>query len=97
MKKYFPLIPLFYYKFGLSKPDVSSVREKSILLTKYKVSRYKVTRQNRKDNQDINNNIIQEANSEGELWKITNDVINLKTKTQLNFKSMVKKLKTKKQ
>ena len=58
---------------------------------------HKVTRQNRKDNQDFNNNIIQEANSEGELWKITNDVINLKTITQLNFKSMVKKLKTKKQ
>ena len=58
---------------------------------------HKVTRRNRKDNQDFNNNIIQEANSEGELWKITNDVINLKTITQLNFKSMVKKLKTKKQ
>ena len=46
-----------------------------MLNQKYRVLRNKVTSQIRKDNLDFNNNKIKEAKSEGELWRIANDVI----------------------
>ena len=49
------------------------------LLAKYKKLRNKVTQNIRKDNYDHNNNIIEKATSEGELWKITNEVIKPKS------------------
>ena len=53
----------------------SDKKEKEVLNQKYRVLRNKVTSQIRKDNLDFNNNKIKEAKSEGELWRIANDVI----------------------
>ena len=57
----------------------SKDNEKIILNNKYKLLRNKVTCQIRKENQDFNNNRINEAKSEGELWKVANDVIKPKS------------------
>ena len=74
------------YKFGISdetkkvmhERDVirrristaNSVSEKAILQAKYKALRNKVTRNIRQENIDFNNNRVNEAGSEAELWKI---------------------------
>ena len=52
--------------------------EKAVLLQKYRVLRDKVTAQIRKENIDFNNNRIEAADNEGELWKVTNEVLNPK-------------------
>ena len=51
--------------------------EKSILHSKYKALR-KVTRNIRQENVDFNNNRVNEANNESDLWKIANEVTNPK-------------------
>ena len=50
--------------------------EKRVLLQQYKTLRNKVTYQIRKENIDHNNNRIEEAKNESELWKVANDVLN---------------------
>ena len=54
----------------------ATAQEKGVLLRQYKALRNRVTSKIRKDNIDYNNNRIEEANNEKELWNITNDVIN---------------------
>ena len=54
----------------------ASAQEKGVLLKQYKALRNTVTNKIRKENIDYNNNRIEEANNEKELWNITNDVIN---------------------
>ena len=49
--------------------------EKVVLNQKYKALRNQVNNLIRKENQEFNNKRITEANSEGELWKIANDVV----------------------
>ena len=44
-----------------------------------------VTCQIRKENQDFNNNRINEAKSEGELWKIANDVVKPKSNESIKL------------
>ena len=51
-------------------------REREVLLKQYKVLRNKVTSQIRKENIDFNNNRIDKASNERELWNIANDVLN---------------------
>ena len=53
-----------------------------ILQTKYKTLRNKVTSGIRKENIDFNNNRVNEANNESELWKIVNEVSNPKKENQ---------------
>ena len=50
--------------------------EKVVLLQKYRTLRNKVTSQIRRENIDFNNNRIEAADNEGELWKVTNEVLN---------------------
>ena len=57
-------------------------QEKVTLLNQYKVLRNKVTSQLRKENVDYNNNRIEEANNERELWKIANEVLQPKKETE---------------
>ena len=59
-----------------SKIGSAEGREKGVLIKQYKLQRNKVTAQIRKENVEYNNNRIEEATNEGELWKIANDVIN---------------------
>ena len=54
----------------------ASTKEKQTLNKQYKALRNRVTSQIRKENIDFNNNRIENANSEGELWKIANEVMN---------------------
>ena len=90
------------YKFGLSDKTKELMRirdhtrnqiknstnqEKQILLIKYRKLRNSVTQQIRKDNYDHNNNRVENAKSESELWKITNEVV--KPKTNRTIKLMV--------
>ena len=56
----------------------ASTKEKPTLQKQYKALRNKVTNQIRKENIDFNNNRIENANNEGELWKIANEVMNPK-------------------
>ena len=58
--------------------NVNSVSEKAILHAKYKAPRNKVTRNIRQEN-IFNNNRVNKAESEAELWKIAKDVTNPKT------------------
>ena len=86
------------YKFGLSEKTKELMRardltrnkiktcngtEKETLNKKYITLRNKVTSQIRKDNLHFNNNKINEAKSEGELWRIANNVI--KPTNQMNL------------
>ena len=50
--------------------------EKVVLLQKYRTLRNKVTAQIRRENIDFNNNRIEATDNEGELWKVTNEVLN---------------------
>ena len=50
--------------------NVNSVSEKAILHAKYKALRNKVTRNIRQESIDFNNNRVNKAESETELWKI---------------------------
>ena len=50
--------------------------EKVVLLQKYRTLRNKVTAQIRRENIDFNNKRIEAADNEGELWKVTNEVLN---------------------
>ena len=65
----------------------STNQEKKILLIKYKKLRNSVTQQIRQDNYDHNNNRVENAKSEAELWKITNEVV--KPKMNNTIKLMV--------
>ena len=81
------------YRFGLSdntkklmhdrdctrgKIKNASSDEKKILHSKYKALRNKVTRNIREENIDFNNNRVNMAKNESELWKIANEVTNPK-------------------
>ena len=57
---------------------------KNVLLNQYKILRNKVTSQIRKENIDFNNNRIEEAKNERELWNITNEVLNPRKETDWN-------------
>ena len=52
--------------------------EKTVLQNQYKILRNRVTAQIRKENVEQNNTRIKEASSEGELWKVANEVLNPK-------------------
>ena len=54
----------------------ASPLEKQTLQKQYKALRNRVTSQIRKENIDFNNNRIEKASNEGELWKIANEVMN---------------------
>ena len=58
--------------------SANSTSEKVLLHAKYKALRNKVTRNIRQENIDFNNNRVNKAESEAELWKIANDVTNPK-------------------
>ena len=49
--------------------------EKAVLMKKYKSLRNAVTNLIRKENIEHNNNRVEEAKNEAELWKIANEVI----------------------
>ena len=82
------------YRFGLSEKvkDLMSKRditrkqicqasnsEKAVLMKKYKSLRNAVTNLIRKENIEHNNNRVEEAKNEAELWKIANEVNNPKS------------------
>ena len=56
----------------------ASVQQKGVLLQQYKAFRNKVTSKIRKENVDFNNNRIEKAANERELWQVANDVLNPK-------------------
>ena len=56
----------------------ASGQNKTVLMQQYKSLRNKVTSQIRKETIDYNNNRIEEANNEKELWRVANEVINPK-------------------
>ena len=60
-------------------------QERAALLTQYKVLRNKVTSQIRKENVDYNNNRIDEAKNEGELWKVAKEVLNPRKETEMKM------------
>jgi exonuclease III len=62
----------------------ASTKEKGILLQQYKTLRNQVTSKIRKENTDYNNNRIEEATNEKELWSIANDVLNPRKDTEWN-------------
>ena len=74
----------------LVRNKISSCKgnEKVVLNQKYKALRNQVNNLIRKENQEFNNKRITEANSEGELWKIANDVVKPKTNIFLIYKSI---------
>ena len=59
--------------------------EKQVLVQQYKTLRNKVTGKIRKENIDYNNNRIEEANNERELWNVANDVLNPKKENDWNL------------
>ena len=59
--------------------------EKQVWLQQYKTLRNKVTAKIRKENIDHNNNRIEEANNEKELWNVANDVLNPKKANNWNI------------
>ena len=63
--------------------------EKVVLNQKYKALRNQVNNLIRKENQEFNNKRITEANSEGELWKIANDVVKPKTNVSVLKRSQI--------
>ena len=65
-----------------TKLKSASSKEKPVLLQKYKVLRNKVTQTIRKQNIDFNNNRVEEAENEGELWKIAKEVTNPKSNSE---------------
>ena len=67
--------------------QASSGKEKQVLLQQYKALRNKMTGQIRKENIDYNNNRIEEANSERELWNVVNDLINPKKESNWNIRT----------
>ena len=60
----------------------AATKEAAILIKQYKILRNRVTSQIRKENIEFNNKRILEANSERELWNVTNEVLNPKAKTE---------------
>jgi exonuclease III len=60
-------------------------QERATLSSQYKVLRNKVTSQIRKENIDYNNNRVEEANNEGELWKVAKEVLNPKKETVMKI------------
>ena len=64
--------------------QTSSGNEKQVLLQQYKTLRNKVTGKIRKENIDYNNNRIEKANNERELWNVANDVINPRKENDWN-------------
>ena len=79
------------YRFGLSEETKELMKkrdrtrkavqgatgdEKKVLLQQYKTLRNNVTGKIRKENIDYNNNRIEEAKNERELWSVANEVIN---------------------
>ena len=74
-------------KRGKTRFDIqkASGREKKVLLQKYKTLRNKVTGKIRKEHIDYNNNRIEEADNERELWNVANDVLNPKKENEWNI------------
>ena len=60
-------------------------QEKAALSCQYKTLRNKVTSQIRKENIDYNNNRIEEAKNEGELWKVAKEVLNPRRETEMKI------------
>jgi hypothetical protein len=95
------------YKFGLSAATKELMKnrdqtrkaiksagnqEKLILQKKYKLLRNKVTTQIRKENIEHNNNRVEEAKTESELWKITKEVT--ETKSENGWKININEVPT---
>ena len=92
------------YRFGLSegvkdlmkkrdktRANISkaSPKEKAVLLQQYKTLRNQVTSRIRKENIDYNNNKVEEAKNERELWNIANNVINPKKDSEWDIIDML--------
>ena len=63
----------------------ASTKEKGVLLQQYKALRNQVTSKIRKENIDYNNNRIEEAKNEKELWTVANDVLNPRKESNWNI------------
>ena len=63
----------------------ASTKEKGVLLQQYKALRNQVTSKIRKENIDYNNNRIEEAKNEKELWTVANDVLNPRKESKWNI------------
>jgi hypothetical protein len=63
----------------------ASGNEKHTLMQQYKTLRNKVTGKIRKENIDFNNNRIEEANNERELWNVAKEVINPRKENNWNI------------
>ena len=63
----------------------ASGNEKHTLMQQYKTLRNKVTGKIRKENIDFNNNRIEEANNERELWNVVKEVINPRKENNWNI------------
>ena len=89
------------YKFGISnntkemmkkrdktRANISKAKgnEKITLLNKYKKQRNSVTSQLRKENIDFNNNRVNEAKDDNEIWKIVKEVSNPNKSTEWSIK-----------
>ena len=61
--------------------------ERSVLQTQFKVLRNKVNSKVRKDNIDFNNNRLEKANNENEVWKIVKDVSNPKSDNNCSIRN----------
>ena len=63
----------------------ASGNEKQTLMQQYKILKNNMTGKIRKENIDFNNNRIEEANNERELWNVAKDVINPRKKNDWNI------------
>ena len=60
----------------------ASPRERAILIKQYRTLRNRVTSQIRRENIEFNNKRILEANTERELWRVANEVLNPKSESE---------------
>ena len=62
-----------------------SITEKSVLLAKYKKLRNKVNSELKKDVRKFNNERVDKANDENEIWKVVNDISKPKSKISITL------------
>ena len=92
-----------HYRFGISdetkelmqerdstrrKISYASTQEKKVLQQKYNILRNKVTSKIRQENIDFNNNRVEEAGNESELWKVANETISPKKDNQWKIEDL---------
>ena len=73
--------------------NANSASQKKILFQKFKITRNQVNSSLRKDSVDFNNNRIEQANDENEVWKVVNDVIQPKKENDWSLKEGDKLIK----